>query len=476
MAFVNNVMIIRRDLLTRMAAEYKEGRLLDDINRLPIEITRKQNGNERCCIHKARAVVKYKIMAILGYGRNDEKDELDPLSWYASQVLHHEYKSSRYLTVVDEACTACVKSSYIVTNLCKGCIAQPCMSNCPKSAITRSPNGQAVIDPGKCVGCGMCKNLCPYHSIIYMPVPCEESCPVGAISKNEDGVENIDEEKCILCGKCVNACPFGSIMENSDLFDIMPLLKEHKPVNALIAPSVFGQFSVRPGSIIDALKKLGFSHVFEVAEGAAMTTENESQELKHKLDSGAPFMTTSCCAAWVQAVDKHIPEMKKFVSSTLTPMAYTARKCKELFPNDPIVFIGPCLAKRKEVKHSKDISLTMTFEELACLLNGWNIPIMECEDLPLDENIQMQSRNYCISGGVADAVIKNVGSVATSMIINGIDSRQLKLLSLMAKTGKSEANLIEVMACEGGCIAGPCSHEFPKDSKRFYSRNMSELK
>lgn len=476
MAFVNNVMIIRRDLLTRMAAEYKEGRLLDDINRLPIEITRKQNGNERCCINKARAVVKYKIMAILGYGREDEKDELDTLSYYAGKVINHEYKSSKYLTVVDEACTSCVKSSYIVTNLCKGCIAQPCMSNCPKSAINRGPTGQAVIDPDKCVGCGICKSLCPYHSIIYMPVPCEESCPVGAISKNEDGIENIDEEKCILCGKCINACPFGSIIENSDLFDVMHLLKDGRPVNALIAPSIFGQYSVRPGAIIDALKKLGFSHVFEVAEGAAITTQNESEELRHNLKAGAPFMTTSCCAAWVQAVNKHIPEMKKYVSSTFTPLAYTAKECRKLYPDDPVVFIGPCMAKRKEVRENEQINLTMTFEELACLLNGWNIPILEGEDLPLDENIQMQSRNYCLSGGVADAVIRHSGTEATSMIVNGIDSKQLKLLANMAKTGKSEACMIEVMACEGGCIAGPCSHEFPKDSKRFYLKNMTGLK
>jgi len=473
MAFVNNVMIIRRDLMTRMAAQYKDGRLLEEINRLPIEITGKKNGNERCCIHKARAVVRYKVMAMMGFGSADEKDELDTLSFYAGQVLNHEYKSSRFLTVVDEACTSCVKSNYIVTNLCKGCIAHPCMSNCPKKAISRNSNGQAVIDPDKCVSCGICKNLCPYHSIIYMPVPCEESCPVQAISKNENGVETIDEEKCILCGRCVNACPFGSIIENTDLFDIMPLLKEKKTVNAIIAPSIFGQFSVKPGVILDALKKLGFKNVIEVAAGAAITTEKESEELSHKLNAGVPFMTTSCCTSWVLAVDKHMPEMKEFVSSTLSPMAYTAKICKELFPDDPVVFIGPCLAKRKEVRDNNDIDWAMTFEELSCLLNGWGIPIMECSELTPDKDIDMKSRNYCLSGGVTEAVLENSSIKVSSLIINGFDSKQLRLLSSMAKARKSEGQIIEVMSCEGGCIAGPCSHEFPKDAKRFYTRNLS---
>jgi [FeFe] hydrogenase (group B1/B3) len=475
MAFVNNVMIIRRDLLTRMAELYKEGSLLEKIDRIPIEIVKRLNGSERCCKHKARAVVKYKVMAVLGFGSRDEQDELDTLSYYAGQVMHQGYKPGRFLTVVDEACTSCVKANYIVTNLCKGCIAQPCMNNCPKKAITRSESGKALIDPEKCVNCGICKELCPYHSIVYMPVPCEESCPVGAISKDEQGVEQIDRDKCILCGKCINACPFGSIMESTDLFDIMKLLLSGNPVNALIAPSVFGQFSVPPGAMLDALYKLGFTRVLEVAEGAAITTRNEAAELTHRLENGQPFMTTSCCPSWVMSAQKHIPDMVPFISTTLSPMAYTAMKSKEQDPGVPVVFIGPCVAKRKEGYDNPDVDWVMTFEELACLLNGWNIPIMECEQLPMDPHVDMESRNYCQSGGVAGAVNNHLAVKVNTNIINGIGKKQLRILSSMAKTKQSEAQFIEIMSCEGGCLAGPCSHEFPNDARRFYTRNTEQL-
>ena len=263
MAFVNNVMIIRRDVMTRMAELYREDQLCKKIDRIPLEISNRLNGNERCCVHKMRAVVKYKTMAILGFDRTDEKDELDPLSHYARMALDRTEKVSRFLTVVDEACTSCVKANYIISNLCKGCIAQPCINNCPKKAISRTAEGKAYIDPEGCVNCGICKDLCPYHSIIYMPVPCEESCPVGAISKDENGIEKIDEEKCILCGKCVNACPFGSILETSEMLEIMYYLKHEIPITAVIAPSIFGQFKAEPGSMVDALYKLGFTHVVE---------------------------------------------------------------------------------------------------------------------------------------------------------------------------------------------------------------------
>jgi len=475
MAFVNNVMIIRRDLITRMAELYKEDQLFQQIDRIPLEISGRLSGHERCCVYKMRAVVKYKIMAILGFGRKDEKDELDSLAYYAEKTINSNDRTADFLTVVDEACTSCVKANYVITNLCKGCIAQPCMNNCPKKAISRTPEGKAIIDTSTCVNCGICKDLCPYHSIIYMPVPCEESCPVGAISKDENGIENINQEKCILCGKCVNACPFGSILETTELFEIMDRLKQQMPITAVVAPSLFGQFRAEPGAVLDALYKLGFTNVVEAAEGAFATTRLESEELIHSLDSGQAFMTTSCCPSWVMAAQKHIPEILPFVSITPSPMAISAKMCKEQFPSEPVVFIGPCIAKRNEGRNNPDVDWVMTFEELACLFTGWGISVVECENRRLSESVDQQSRNYCLSGGVASAVQSVTFKNISSKVINGLDRKQLKLLSSYAKAQTADSQLIEVMACEGGCISGPCSHEFPKDAKRFFIQNTEKI-
>ena len=65
--------------------------------------------------------------------------------------------------------------------------------NCPKDAITFMENGQAYINHAKCINCGICKDACMYHSIVYIPVPCEEVCPVKAIQKDENGIEHIDD-------------------------------------------------------------------------------------------------------------------------------------------------------------------------------------------------------------------------------------------------------------------------------------------
>ena len=172
--------------------------------------------------------------------------------------------------------------------------------NCPKDAIRFKKNGQAEIDHDTCISCGKCHQNCPYHAIVYIPIPCEEVCPVKAISKDEYGVEHIDESKCIYCGKCLNACPFGAIFDQCAVFDVLNRIKEGRQVVAMVAPSVLAQFKQPVEKVFGALKAIGFSDVLEVAYGAEETIRREAEEFKEKLESGAAFMTTSCCSAYVQ--------------------------------------------------------------------------------------------------------------------------------------------------------------------------------
>ena len=245
MAFTNNVMIVRHGLLAKLVKLWKENRLLEEIDRLPIELSpRKSKVRGRCCVHKERAVWTYKTLPLLGFDMQDEEDELTPLSEYAKRALFRsENKKENIMCVVDEACSSCVSVNYEITNLCRGCVARSCYMNCPKDAIRFKKNGQAEIDHETCISCGKCHQSCPYHAIVYIPIPCEEVCPVKAISKDEYGVEHIDESKCIYCGKCVNACPFGAIFEISQVFDILQRLRNKEQMVAIVAPSILAQFS-----------------------------------------------------------------------------------------------------------------------------------------------------------------------------------------------------------------------------------------
>lgn len=109
---------------------------------------------------------------------------------------------------------------------------------------------------------------------------------------------------------------------------------------AIPAPSILGQFNTSIEAVYGALRQMGFADVVEVAQGAMDTVSHEAAELKEKLEEGQPFMTTSCCPSYIELVNKHIPGMKPYVSSTGSPMYYAARIAKERHPDAKIVFIG----------------------------------------------------------------------------------------------------------------------------------------
>lgn len=454
-------MIVRHKLLADLVKLWKNDELVEKIDRLPIELSpRKSKPLGRCCVHKERAVWRYKTFPLMGLDMTDEHDEVTPLSEYARLALSRpEPDKENIMCVIDEACSSCVQINYEITNLCRGCVARSCYMNCPKDAIRFKKNGQAMIDHDTCVSCGICHKSCPYHAIVYIPVPCEESCPVKAISKDEHGIEHIDESKCIYCGKCMNACPFGAIFEISQVFDILQRLRNKEQMVAIVAPSILAQFSAPKEKVYGAIKSLGFEEVVEVAQGAMETTRHEAEELIEKLKEGQPFMTTSCCPSYVQLAEKHIPDLKKYISSTGSPMYYTARIVKEKYPDAKIVFVGPCVAKRKEVKLDPCVDFTLTFEEVGSVLEGLGIKIEEAQPFSVLFNAVREAHGFAQSGGVINAVKvylkdENVNAVQVA----NLTKKNVALLRAYAKTGKAPAQFIEVMACEGGCVTGPCTH------------------
>lgn len=453
MATTNNAMIIRRELLTSVTRLMFNDKLVGEIDKIPVLLRPKRGDASRCCVYKDRAMLKYKLMALLGFSTADEVDETTMLSEYARLALERDSVPQIPLTVIDDACSACVKVNYFITNMCRGCVARPCIVNCNKGAI-HFENGQAHIDHKKCVNCGLCQKNCPFHAIIYTPVPCEESCPVGAISKDSEGIEHIDDSKCIYCGRCLEACPFGAINEKTHLIEVVKAIKGNKKVVAMVAPAIAGQFKAPLNSVLQAIKEIGFDDVIEVARGANITTENEAEEFKEKMSEGQPFMTTSCCPSYTACVNKHIPEIKPFVSHTGTPMFYTAKLARELYPDAKLVFVGPCLAKRYETIHNSDTDFMLSFEEIGSMMVARNITINEVSDLKLDTTIYPSSRGYATSTGVASAVAKHLaGSIdIRPAYISGLNKQSIKELKSYIKS--APGNMIEVMACEGGCVNG----------------------
>ena len=448
--------LLKREILVRLIKAYLGENFEEDTRKIPYDM--RPNGSEvpyRCCIHKERAILRDRAIAGLGLSI-EEADDSELLSTYAKQAQDREKPDAKPLTVLQTACRGCVPSRIYVTDLCQGCVARPCESACKFGAI-KVENGRSKIDPAKCKNCGMCAQVCPYQAIAKIIVPCENACPVGAIAKDEEGLAHIDFDKCISCGRCASACPFGAVHEKSQVIDILKQLKAGKKIVAMVAPAIFGQLPCSPAQLREAILKLGFSDVIEVAQGADITSANESVEFKERMEQGQPFMTTSCCAGYNELVEKHIPEMKPFRSETKTPTYYTAEMVKKNNPDVMTVFFSPCVAKRREANQNDNVDFVLNYEELAAWFIALDIQVDVLEGKPFEVESSAQARNYAVTGGVAEAVntLLNDDEKANAYVINGLDKNAVRDLKKFAKNGKCElGNLIEVMACPGGCLGG----------------------
>lgn len=467
MIYANHAVLIRRELINRIAKLMFDGELAEKVDRIPVEMRPKSfEQPSRCCIYKDRAMIKYKIMALLGFSISEETDELTTLKEYSQRAMTRPEVGQKILTVVREVCTSCVQSNYMVTNLCRGCVGRPCILNCPKQAI-EIHKGQAEIDQSLCVNCGICKKVCPFRAIIYIPVPCKEACPVDAITRDEHGRTNIDYSKCIYCGKCMSSCPFGAIMGKSQIIEIFKAIQSDREVYAIVAPAIVGQFKTSFENILGAIKQLGFTGVVEAAMGADVTIEHEAQELKERMANNEPFMTTSCCPAYVKLVQKHMPEMEPYVSKAHSPMHYAAESIKKEHPGCFTVFVGPCLAKVHEGRIDPYVDYVMNFEELQAFFNATHISVNSAQKEECDESIRNASRGFAVSGGVTNALKKYAGEMLpiNDVRIDGLNPENIRMLRSFTK-GECPGNFVEVMSCEGGCVAGPSVIGNPKTATR----------
>ena len=470
---------LKREILVRLIKAYLSDNFEENTRLIPYAMRPKNSDvpNYRCCIFKERAILRDRAIAGLGFSIEDTDDSI-LLSDLAAKAEQRETPDEHPLTVLTTACKGCVPSRIYVTDLCQGCVARPCVNTCKFGAISIQ-NGKSVIDPEKCKNCGMCVQVCPYQAIQKIIVPCENACPVGAIAKDENGHAKIDFDKCISCGKCASACPFGAVHEKSQIIDVLKNIKAGKKTIAMVAPAMFGQLPCKPQQLKEAILKLGFSDVYEVAQGADVTTKTEAAEFEERLMKGAEFMTTSCCAGYNELVDKHIPDMKPFRSDTKTPLYYTAEIVKRENPDAVTVFFSPCVAKKREALQNPNVDYVLNYEEIGAWMVALGIQVAECGESKFKTEASAEGRNYCVTGSVAKAVETLLPEEipAHVVLVDGLTKQSVKDLKKYAKNGMCElGNLIEVMACTGGCLGGNSTVNAMKPALKQVNAYVNESK
>ncbi len=461
--FKNEARQFKFDVLREVAVLAFKDELTDEAGQMVArKLIQGTKANFRCCVYKEREILRQRTRLVMGKMADDSA----------------QYNPRQIVQVIDAACDGCTIRKIRITDNCRKCMAKSCMASCNFGAVSMSGD-RAVIDYDKCKECGACARNCPYNAIVVTERPCAQKCPVDAIRWNEDSIAVIDENKCINCGACQSACPFGAIEDISWIVPVIQLLNMKTPMRAIIAPAIQGQFdSATLPQIKKSIEMLGFKEVLEAAIGADAVAYGEQAELLEHMESKTP-LTTSCCPAFVNMAKMHFPDQyKENVSSMVSPMMALARKLKKEYPNEGVVFIGPCLAKKQEAMEDfTAVDYVLTFEELAAMLVSKNI---YCSELQVDEEEypSIFGRNFAQGGGVSKAVVqvakeRGVGENATAYYADGCAECKKQLL--LMKAGKFTFDILEGMSCTGGCIAGPAMIESAIVTKgRMAKENMAK--
>ena len=373
-----------------------------------------------------------------------------------------------------------------------------------------------VRDHSKCILCGNCVRICnEVQGIGAIDFAFRGFRSKIATAFNKELGQS---HECVSCGQCARVCPTGALMPNSQEIEKVfeAINNPKKKVAVHIAPAVrvgLGEIFGLPqgqnvdGKIAAALRMLGFDYVYDTAFSADLTIVEEASEFIERFTKGVNLpQLTSCCPAWVNYVEKYAPEFLPNLSTARSPMQMMGPVIKADFEQKGgkredlvVVAVMPCSAKKYEatreefsVNGNPDTDYVVTTVGLARMIKEAGIDFVNLENEWFDMPFGTKTGAGVIfgaSGGVMEAALRfalaeldpqNARSVKfTSLressvfkektvhigdkqirvaVVSGLKNAR-KLLDDI-KAGKNKYDFIEVMSCQGGCVAGAGQPQF----------------
>lgn len=375
-----------------------------------------------------------------------------------------------------------------------------------------------VRDVNKCIRCGRCVEVC------------RQVQGIGALTIDNFGTQAgvamtgakiwADSAKCVQCGQCTLVCPTGALSEKDETDRVLNMIDDPETVTIVqMAPAVrvtLGEeFGMPAGEnveplIVYALKHIGVDYVMDTNFAADVVIMEEGTELLQRLrarkegKSAALPMFTSCCPGWINYVEKHVPMVMEYLSTTRSPQAVFGALAKALLPKKlgvakdklRVISIMPCTAKKGESQRptlaredGQDVDAVLTVRELAKLLRRCGMHLKNCKPMARDEGLFTDYSGaaaiFGTTGGVMEAAVRTVYAIThngesmkpmvfeparglegvkeTSADLGELGTIRIAIVhglartqALLEKMSKGEAvyDFVEVMACPGGCIAG----------------------
>lgn len=386
-------------------------------------------------------------------------------------------------------------------------------------------------DPNKCILCGDCVRACRELQSIGAIDFAGRGSDVEVLPAFN---RPLSEVECVNCGQCAAVCPTGALTPRNDADSVWAALEDPaKTVVVQVAPAVrvalgeqFGEKagSIATGRMVAALKRLGFDQVYDTCFTADLTVLEEAEEFIARKTKGEKLpLFTSCCPGWVSFVEQYFPDLLGNLSSCRSPQQMFGAVARKLLPtlldvepeNLVVVSIMPCTAKKAEAKRPEfsrdgqpDVDHVVTTQELAHMIGtaGLSFSSLEPESFDLPMGFKTGAGIiFGTTGGVTEAVLRYAVEKVNGVRLTHVDFQEVRgeqgvreatielagnpvklavvhglanarQVAERVVKGEADYDLIEVMACPGGCIGGagqPVTHK--PDDRRERAKSLYDV-
>ncbi len=377
----------------------------------------------------------------------------------------------------------------------------------PKPADRSSPAVHREM--GKCILCGDCVRVCSeVQGVGALDFAFRGSDTVVQPAFGR----GLGDADCVHCGQCSRVCPTGALVPASDVEAAWEAFGDpQRTVVVQIAPAVrvaLAETLDLPaggdafGILCAALRRLGADAVYDTGFTADLTIVEEANEFVKRVQGSGPLpMFTSCCPSWVAYAEKFQPDLLPNLSTCKSPQQMFGALARKLLPAhhgcDPkdltVISVMPCTAKKFEATRPefstdgrRDVDLVLTTQEIGRLIAGSGLDLKTVTPEQPDLPFGMKTGAGILfgnSGGVTEAVLRYAAAVLGDgrlkhheftevrgpegtriasvdvggqtlhvAVVSGLANA--KRLLAEVKAGRVKADLIEVMACPGGCVGG----------------------
>ena len=386
-----------------------------------------------------------------------------------------------------------------------------------------------VRNPNKCILCKRCETMCNEVQTVgtLTDIGRGFSTVIGTAYN-----EPMFQTNCTFCGQCLAVCTTGALDYVHNIKDAYKALSDKdKVVVVQTAPAVrvaLGEeFGMEPGSVVTgkmttALRRLGFDYVFDTDFAADLTTMEEAKEFAERFQKqeNLPILT-SCCPSWIKFIEHNYGDLLEIPSTCKSPHEMFGSIAKTYFAQshgiDPknmvVVSIMPCVAKKYESARPElgidndisDVDIVLTTKELASMIRDFSMDFVNLPDSDFDDPLGESTGAGVIfgaSGGVLESAIRTAYHMITGEDLEVLEFKGLKEISGIkeaeleiqgrkvraavasglgnarklleeVREDRNKYDIIEIMACPGGCIDGggqpPLHGDYRKLRQRMHA-------